>query len=391
MVAAEPENEHVLDRRHDAKPVLPLYVDVSPLRERRLTGIARFAARLICALAKSRPLMLFIPGIKDEIPLDKSNLPDPGKGLDEWARQLWKLPHQRHQQAIARQTTALFPALRPGTRYFKHEIGIFHDFTPLLLPWCHSEATRQSFGAFFAVTAALCDRMITNSQSTHQDASWLSTATKVIPGYPGPSLCVEHHVSSRIRKRRSNVALIVGTLEPRKNGLFVLDWFKNSPALPADMELWWAGPRGWWATKEHLRDLSHLKATGKRRVRFLGMVSDHRLCELYQEATFTLYPSLYEGFGFPVLDSLLHGAPVLCSYNSSLKEFDSPGVFYFDPCDRSSLDEAWNQWRDAREIVIDREALRRRFSWDRLAQSVWDQVLELEAASLKAAGGVICA
>src|SRR5262249_26877817 len=74
--------------------------------------------------------------------------------------------------------------------------------------------------------------------------------------------------------------------------------------------------------------------------RFLGMVPDARLCELYRRAAFTIYPSLYEGFGFPVLDALRHGTPVVSSFNSSLQEFAGPGGFYFDPCDPASLDAA---------------------------------------------------
>src|SRR5205807_2476136 len=98
------------------------------------------------------------------------------------------------------------------------------------------------------------------------------------------------------------------------------------------------------------------------------------LCELYRRATFTVYPSLYEGFGFPVLDSLRHGAPVLCSYNSSLQEFDGLGVGFFDPWDPASLDEAflrlWSDleagaWRAPAPDVLDE-----RFSWDRLARTV---------------------
>ena len=100
------------------------------------------------------------------------------------------------------------------------------------------------------------------------------------------------------------------------------------------------------------------------------MVSDAELCRLYREATFTVYPSLYEGFGFPVLDSLLHDAPVLASCNSSLAELESPGVFYFDPCDAATLDEAYLQMVASRPISIDHAALRQRFNWDTLARTM---------------------
>ena len=71
------------------------------------------------------------------------------------------------------------------------------------------------------------------------------------------------------------------------------------------------------------------------------MVPDAALCRLYRRAGRTIYPSLYEGFGFPVLDSLRHGTPVLTSQNSSLREFTVPGVTFFDPCDAATLDAAW--------------------------------------------------
>jgi glycosyltransferase involved in cell wall biosynthesis len=98
------------------------------------------------------------------------------------------------------------------------------------------------------------------------------------------------------------------------------------------------------------------------------MVSDAELCRLYRQAAFTVYPSLYEGFGFPVLDSLLHDAPVLASFNSSLAELEGPGVFYFDPCDAASLDEAYCEMMSFGPIAIDHNRLRQRFSWSELAR-----------------------
>jgi glycosyltransferase involved in cell wall biosynthesis len=109
-----------------------------------------------------------------------------------------------------------------------------------------------------------------------------------------------------------------------------------------------------------------------RLVEFLGVIPDGRLCEAYRQAAFTVYPSRYEGFGFPVLDSLWHGTPVLCSFNSSLQEFLGPGVFYFDACDPASLDTAYRQLQASQPVTIDREALRQRFSWEILAQTVME-------------------
>jgi glycosyltransferase involved in cell wall biosynthesis len=349
---------------------MPLFVDAAPLREARLTGIARFVARLVAALAKRRTLHLFAQGLSHDVPLDARRMPALTLGVDEWVRGLWKLPRRSHDPDLARKATGVYTVLRPETRYFRREIGIFYDFTPFVMPGCHAASTRENFGAFFGKTAALCDRLVAISESTRRDAGWLSTAepSNIVVEYPGPSLCVHGHLAQTKAPRRSNVILIVAALEPRKNGPFVLDWFLRSSALPEDMELWWVGPRAWWAKAEHLRELESKR--GSRRIHFLGMVPDSRLCELYQHATFSIYPSLYEGFGFPVVDSLMHGAPVLCSFNSSLEEFDCPGVYYFDPCNGASLDAAWRLACASPRELPSEAYLKDRYSWDRLAQTV---------------------
>ena len=105
-------------------------------------------------------------------------------------------------------------------------------------------------------------------------------------------------------------------------------------------------------------------------MRFLGMVPDRTLCELYRQATFSIYPSLYEGFGFPVLDALRHQTPVVCSFNSSLQEFAGPGVYYFDACDPRSLDAACRELLDTPPAPVRRADLARRFSWDALADTI---------------------
>jgi glycosyltransferase involved in cell wall biosynthesis len=135
--------------------------------------------------------------------------------------------------------------------------------------------------------------------------------------------------------------------------------------LDDSAELWWVGPRGWL-----LNPNSRRRARRDRKIRFLGFVPDRELCQLYRQASFTIYPSLYEGFGFPVLDSLRHGTPVLCSFNSSLQEFAGPGVFYFDPCDPASLDNAYQELLASEPSFVDRRDLDERFSWETMAGKV---------------------
>jgi glycosyltransferase involved in cell wall biosynthesis len=361
----------------------PLYVDVYPLLVKNLTGVGRFVARLVEALARLTPLRLvttiggehaLIMNLSrsllcgQEICLDPADPVAPERDLGRWARRLLRRPRRRHDPGLASRSTCLFPLLLPADRHFRKELCILFDLTPLLLPWTHVKDTIRDFGNHYNRRAVRCDMAVAISNSTRHDSCWMTglRPDQVCVGYPGPSLCVGCHASSRPATRSRQFLLVVSTLEPRKNGRFVLEWFLQSRRLDPRMELWWVGPNGW---KCNLARRFQGRLRG-RTIRFLGMVSDAELCELYRRAACTIYPSLYEGFGFPVLDGLRHGTPVVSSYNSSLQEFAGPGVYYFDPCDPASLDDACFEALGPEHAPICRPDLDERFSWDRLAEKV---------------------
>ncbi len=373
---------------------VPLYFEVSPLLSKHLTGIARLAARLLEALSRRTDLRLVscvppdaavgpdvVPRLLcgEEVVVGRGELPAADGDLDGWVDRLFRRPLRPHDRELAGRATCFFPCLRPARRHFRREVGIFHDFTPLLLPATHAHTTRVDFGRFFTDTVRLCDKMLANSRSTKFDASWMTALPDedVVVGYPGPTLCVSRHAHAAAVERKKNVILVVSTLEPRKNGGFLLDWFLTNDVLPAGFELWWVGPKGWWAPQGWLQAMTERgarKGPRGQNVKFLGVVPDRTLCRLYQEATFTVYPSLYEGFGFPVLDALRHGAPVLASCNSSLQEFAGPSVFYFDPWEVKTLDaaarELFTAMGGAGTLCFERDDLDRTFSWDGMAETV---------------------
>jgi len=361
----------------------PLYVDVYPLLVKDLTGVGRFVARLVEALARLTPLRLvttiggehaLIMNLSrsllcgQEICLSPADPLAADSDLGRWTRRLLRRPRQSHDPALAGRSSCLFPLLLPADRHFRKELCILFDLTPLLLPWTHVKDTIRDFGTHFNRRAVRCDMALAISHSTRHDCCWMTglRPDQVCVGYPGPSLCVGAHASARRVSRSQRFILVVSTLEPRKNGRFVLEWFLQSNRLDPELELWWVGPNGW---KCDLARRFQGRLRG-RTIRFLGMVSDAELCELYRQAACSVYPSLYEGFGFPVLDALRHQTPVVCSYNSSLQEFAGPGVFYFDPCDPASLDEACSRALDQQPALIQRPELDEHFSWDRLAEKV---------------------
>jgi glycosyltransferase involved in cell wall biosynthesis len=372
---------------HPSAPTLPepLYVEVTALLYPHLTGIGRFVARLVEALSAIVPLRLvtavegdMAPRVKLskalphgwEIALPPGELPSSdGLDVEAWAHALLRSPRRQHDFAQAARSAMLYTWLRPPVRHFRRELCVLYDFTVPLMPWAHQPLTREYFGAFHAHGIRACDAALAISHSTRFDAGWLSPlpSEDVVVAYPGPSLCPRVHASPVATTRRDDLVLAVSALEPRKNGPLLVDWFLTTEALAPACELWWAGPSGW--LQDTLTKRERLRR-GRREVRFLGQVSDRLLCELYRRASFTIYPSLYEGFGFPVLDSLLHGTPALTSFNSSLQEFVGRGVYYADPCDPTSLDEACHELRASLPLQVDRPDLRETCSWEALARTV---------------------
>jgi glycosyltransferase involved in cell wall biosynthesis len=137
------------------------------------------------------------------------------------------------------------------------------------------------------------------------------------------------------------------------------------------------GPRG-WELDELVRRLE-----AEDDVRLLGYVGDEDLAALYELCTVFAYPSLYEGFGLPVLEAMQSGAPTLTSGTSSLPEVGGDAVRYVDP---GSVEDIRAGLRELLEDRQQRAELGRRgreraagFSWDRAAGEVL-AVLERLAA-----------
>jgi glycosyltransferase involved in cell wall biosynthesis len=362
----------------------PIFVEVCPLLTKHFTGIGRFAARTVEALARRAPLRLVntIQGeqarnmsLSDVLPcgteliVDDRNLPSADTDVQQWTRQLLRGRKQPHDSRFARQCSGVYTMLRPNERHFRRELCLLYDFTPMLMAGLHVPETREQFGRLCTEKAPNCDALVAISKSTKADASWMcrSPREEIVVGYPGPSLCVESHSCAKPVARRKDLILVVSTLEPRKNLPFLFKWFQETSSLPESAELWCVGPSGWLLNVSQAQINAQAK---RRRISLLGVVSDRRLCELYKQATFSVYPSLYEGFGFPVLDSLRHGTPVLCSYNSSLQEFDGPGVYHFDPYDADTLEGACRELLANENKTLQRQDLENRFSWDLLAEEV---------------------
>jgi glycosyltransferase involved in cell wall biosynthesis len=183
---------------------------------------------------------------------------------------------------------------------------------------------------------------------------------------------------------RSPYLLYVGTLHPRKNLARLVQAFASllsslsSTAQPSPdgLQLVLAGQKGWL----YEEIFTQVRERGlAERVVLTGYVPDSDLGSLLSGALAFVFPSLYEGFGLPVLEAMACGTPVVCSDVSSLPEVAGDAALYVDPQDAGGMAQALHQ------IVVDADLRRtlvgrgfqqvQRFSWRRCAQETW-QVLE---------------
>ncbi|CAN5181526.1 glycosyltransferase family 1 protein [soil metagenome] len=160
---------------------------------------------------------------------------------------------------------------------------------------------------------------------------------KIVVNYPGVSDHIlqanDLYTVAKLRERfkiSDKYILTVGKLEPRKNIGRLLEAFS---AIQTDAKLIIVGADGW----------GDLPQSQDPRVIFPGYVSEEELTMLYQQATAFVYPSLYEGFGYPIVEAMKYGTPVATSNTSSLAEISTDAALLFDPLDTNSIRSAIEQ------------------------------------------------
>lgn len=215
-----------------------------------------------------------------------------------------------------------------------------HDLTALRFPQWHT-ATQREIGRHIASSIRRSDLVIAISQATANDLFELLSVpperVRVIPLAAAAQFFapVLHGERAAVRARlglSSGYFLYVGTLEPRKNLEQLLLAHRCLPVpLQRAFPLFLAGGRGW----EDQGIMAALAATPH--ARWLGRVEEHELPALLAEATAFVYPSLYEGFGLPVLEAMAVGTPVITSNTSSLPEVVGEAAIMLAPDDTEGL------------------------------------------------------
>ncbi len=175
----------------------------------------------------------------------------------------------------------------------------------------------------------------------------------------------------------------VGTREPRKNLLRIIQAWEP---MKNDIQLIIAGDAGWDKTSQKQKNLSSSikQLLNHPQLKFLGKVTDSELAVLYSEASAFVYPSLYEGFGLPILEAFYHGAPVITSNNSSMIEVAGNAAELVNPESvesiRLGIKNILNENLSQQQIRMQRMIIRlQMFNWDKTAEQtieVYQKVLE---------------
>lgn len=257
------------------------------------------------------------------------------------------------------------PALLPPAVVTLHDVGYRH------FPAAHTASQRLYLELSTRWSSFAAARIIAPSQATADDLTrfYKIPAAKLRVIYEAADF--HHRDTERTEGGRERpYALYLGTIQPRKNLARLIDAYARLVEREGiGWDLMIAGGLGWLGDQFQ----SQAAARGLAdRVRFLGYVADESLPALLRGALFFAFPSLYEGFGLPVLEAQQMGVAVMTSNNSSLPEVAGDAALLVDPTDveaianamlRLSRDEALRQ-----ELIAKGYENVKRFSWEKAAR-----------------------
>jgi len=204
-----------------------------------------------------------------------------------------------------------------------------HDLTSWIMPEVHTQSTLRADRTFEERILKRAHGLIAVSENTRQDAIRLLgiEPRRIRTIHSGVA---EEYFDAQPQARAKPYALLVGTVEPRKNLDTLLDaWRSVRRDVREHFDLVVAGPEGW--------NSSATMARIRQEATYLGYVPEADMPGLVAGASLFVYPSLYEGFGFPLVQAMAARVPALVSQTSCLPEIAGDAAAFVDPLSPSEM------------------------------------------------------
>ena len=366
--------------------VFRIFLDIGPLQEQEFTGISQVTAKAAEGLLGDSEIEaqfifgdFIVPKKVVESLLYHRNGSffryHFGAGDLDYAdvRSLVIAPNDR--------VACLYPNVKTSRNFFPIESQIIHDISTLLVPEYHTEETIRYHAYSLAEDLATNDITFCVSEATRNDiVTYFDVPKKQTRiSYLGSDVVP---AKAALEGGGEPYILVLGTLEPRKNLSLVLHMLSKHPELLTVYRVLVVGRVGWGEEFQvMLWEAGLADPFRSGRLQFLGFVDEGDKCSLIQNASLMIYPSMFEGFGLPVLEALSLATPVVTSFSSSLPEVGGGAAYYCDPTHADSL---WNAVLHAigdietRPVSVSASCLRQasKFSWKDFYQTLKGGLIE---------------
>jgi glycosyltransferase involved in cell wall biosynthesis len=360
----------------------PLVVDIGPLREQFYTGIPNVIAEICSRFLKVDWLDLYFDMdgrwidndslrrcLNDRSGASLMGQPDrfrPARAIRDTLRDAGAMPR----------ATGLYTDHRPPRKLYPREGKIVYDLSMILTPECHPPEAAGMYVLDLAEQIACSEILFCISEATARDLAWIfgvgPERLRVALLGNNVDLTVAARIRALIGQRSVEPFLLVlGSIEPRKNAVLVLQWLSEYPQVLEEVRVVFAGRQAWGQSFASLIEERGLQATlASGRIVFTSFVDEAFRTALLVGAEGLIYPSVFEGFGLPLLEAMAIGTPVLSSVSSSMPEVVGDCGYYFDPYSVTSLHAAYHALKSDRasgavEAIIARARQRAEgFSYD---------------------------
>ena len=349
-----------------------LTLDIGPMLDDQWTGIPVFTRRLAQSLLRHG-------GIDVEFSVQLTRIPQSHvlSTIDAGTGTLLRSDLERADGngygIVDRHAPMLFPTAKNSCTIGRREATTVHDLSTLVMPEVHEDANVMHHMQNFRQDLATDDAVFCASEATraalqlyypsvahkarilYQYVDWPESFSTMARNLPSLQL--------------GRYAVVVGTLEPRKNLDLLIRALSKPEIRRSGMRFIVIGKQGWKVD----RLLAELDPEEHSRITFPGFVSEFVKYRLLRHAEFLIYPSVYEGFGIPALEAMSLGKPVLASMTSSFPEVIGDAGVFFDPLSVTEFAAAFAEIahnRKQAQLAPKARAGAAAFHWQRMAAPV---------------------